>query len=514
MNTRTHRLAALMLALATLVGCGGGSSAATPVPTPVAVQRADIVADAVVLPDRSVDVVFDVSGTVAEILVNEGDIVKAGDPLARLDTTDLELQVAQSEASLAQSQASYDKIEAGATPEEIAAQAAVVKNAEANLQQTRTGNSTAADLAGAQAQLRQAEAVLAALRNPSAGDLSAAVERVRQAEINVQSTRDSLSQAKTSSELALQQSADALTQAQASYATAKENWAYVEDTGQDPTNPNITDSNGKRTKNKLNDVQKRQYYETFVQAEAGLRSAEKRVADAQVVFEQAQKQEVAGILTAESQLTAARTQLEALQNPDKNSIAQQQAAVDQARANVQKVQQGGTQASIAAAEAALTQQQANLEGLTVPARSVDLAEARGRITAAEVALKQAQRDLEQATLRAPFDGSIAERNLEVGQRVTAGSSGATIPFVLADTSRWQIKTDNLSEIDVVRFKEGSPAELTFEALPGVTLLGTVTAIKPRGADRFGDMTYVVTVTPDSWDERLRWNMSASVTIRP
>jgi HlyD family secretion protein len=45
-------------------------------------------------------------------------------------------------------------------------------------------------------------------------------------------------------------------------------------------------------------------------------------------------------------------------------------------------------------------------------------------------------------------------------------------------------------------------------------MGVVSAILPRGVDRFGDMTYTVTVTPDSWDERLRWNMSASVAIEP
>ena len=521
MNIRFLQLMALIVTLSTLAACSAGGTSgttATTTATPLPAERAPVTADAVVLPERSVDVTFDTSGTVAKLFVKEGDTIKMGDPLAMLDTHDLDLQVAQSKASLAQAQASYDKIAAGATTEEIAAQQANVRNAEANLQKTRTSNYTAADVANARAQLRQAEAALAALRDPSAGDVSAAEERVRQADIGLQSTRDSTSQKKTSSQLAVQQAADALTQAQASYATAKQNWDYVDNTGRDPTNPSTTGSDGKKKANKLNDVQKRQYYETFVQAEAALRSAEKSVTDAQVGFEQAQKNEVSAIQTAESQLADARAQLAALKNPDKHAIAQQQAAVDQARANLQKVQQGGTPAEVAASNALVAQQQANLEQLTVPPRTVDLAEAQGGIEAARVALQQAEQNLAKAALHAPFAGTIAERSLEVGQRVSAGTSGGSTsteesPFVLADFSTWKIETDNLSELDVVRYTVGSPVQIGFDALPDLMLEGTVAAIKPRGVERNGDMTYVVTVTPKSWDERLRWNMSATVTLK-
>ncbi|RLC74073.1 MAG: hypothetical protein DRI61_17260, partial [Chloroflexi bacterium] len=47
-----------------------------------------------------VDLAFQVSGQVAEILVEEGQVVKAGQPLVRLDVKSLELQVAQAEANL------------------------------------------------------------------------------------------------------------------------------------------------------------------------------------------------------------------------------------------------------------------------------------------------------------------------------------------------------------------------------------------------------------------------------
>ena len=510
----------LAIALSVLSACALPTPPGAAAPTAAAINEAtpaptnQIIADAVVVPQRYVDLSFEVTGRVAEVLVKEGDTVAAGAPLARLDTRDLELQIAQSKASIAQAQAAYDKIAAGATPEQIAAAQALVNNAEANLQRTRQGNTTAADIAAAQAQLRQAQAALAIIRNPSAGDVSAAKARVDQATVALQATRDSSSQAKTSAELAFQQAVDGLTQAQAAYAKAKGDNEYAQSTGNNPAQPEVTDAKGNKTDNKLSDSQRAQYATALVQAEAQLRSAEGSVTSTQVAFDQTRKSEVSAIATAESQLAAAQAQFAAVQNPDKNRIAQLQASVDQARANVQKMQQGGSQADLAAAQAVVSQQQANLAGLTTPPRSVDLAEAKSRIDAAQVALQQAERNLEKATLHAPFAGTIAERNLEVGQPGGNATSASTAPFVLADNGTWLIETSNLGERDVVRVKRGSSAELSFDALPGVKLAGNVTAIRPRGVDSFGNKTYTVTITPNTPDERLRWNMTSSVAIAP
>jgi putative ABC transport system permease protein len=82
----------------------------------------------------------------------------------------------------------------------------------------------------------------------------------------------------------------------AAYATAKANWDYVQESGADPTNPKTTDpTSGEQKKNKLNDVQRRQYYETFVQAEAAMHSAGQDLTAAQVAYDQARQQEAAEV---------------------------------------------------------------------------------------------------------------------------------------------------------------------------------------------------------------------------
>ena len=56
--------------------------------------------------------------------------------------------------------------------------------------------------------------------------------------------------------------------------------------------------------------------------------------------------------------------------------------------------------------------------------------------------------------------------------------------------------------------------ITVDALPGVEIPGKVTRIRAYGENRQGDIVYMVVVKPDRQDERLRWNMTASVSIKP
>ena len=61
---------------------------------------------------------------------------------------------------------------------------------------------------------------------------------------------------------------------------------------------------------------------------------------------------------------------------------------------------------------------------------------------------------------------------------------------------------------------GDTVQVEIDALPDVELQGTVTNIKPFGVNVLGDITYKVTVRLGTSDPRLRWNMTAAVTITP
>ena len=116
--------------------------------------------------------------------------------------------------------------------------------------------------------------------------------------------------------------------------------------------------------------------------------------------------------------------------------------------------------------------------------------------------------MSETELKAPFAGTVAEIVPLAGEQVGAGA----VVMRLADLSAWQIETDDLTELDVVKVKVGAPASLTFDALPGVELTGKVVQIKPIGAEKQGDMTYTVVIQPDKHEDRLHWNMTATATI--
>jgi HlyD family secretion protein len=82
---------------------------------------------------RQVDLAFAVDGTVAEVKVEEGDAVKAGELLARLDDAPYRHAVSQAEAAAEQARAQLAKLEAGSRAKEIDAARARLAEARARL---------------------------------------------------------------------------------------------------------------------------------------------------------------------------------------------------------------------------------------------------------------------------------------------------------------------------------------------------------------------------------------------
>ena len=92
------------------------------------------------------DLRFAADGTVTAILVKPGQLVQAGQALARLDATDLQLKVEQAQADLKQAQADYQQLMDKASPQEISAAQARVAQAKGQYHQA-AGSVTKAEQA-------------------------------------------------------------------------------------------------------------------------------------------------------------------------------------------------------------------------------------------------------------------------------------------------------------------------------------------------------------------------------
>ncbi len=189
----------------------------TPTPPPItntrSASRATIVsAEAVVVPVREARLSFEVSGRVAEVLVDEGDRVEAGQVVARLEQTDWQQRVAEAEAALEVARSRLAQVQAGARAEEIEAARQDVAAAEAQLGVAQAG------VAVAQATLANVEA------GPKPEDITAAkvaMEKAAQAVRLAQGEYDKVSymsgQGSLAPSVALEQATQDYEMAKATY---------------------------------------------------------------------------------------------------------------------------------------------------------------------------------------------------------------------------------------------------------------------------------------------------------
>lgn len=114
----------------------------TPTPLPVTTSASDIPGARVTgnfLSASQAPIAFQMPGRIKELKVKESDTVKAGDPLAVLDTAILEFQIAQAEAALSLAQARLKQTQSPASAETQAAALAAVKAAEAQFARVSQG---------------------------------------------------------------------------------------------------------------------------------------------------------------------------------------------------------------------------------------------------------------------------------------------------------------------------------------------------------------------------------------
>jgi HlyD family secretion protein len=101
--------------------------------------EATVSATGSIAPEAEVTLTFESGGKVTEILVEKGQMVKAGDPLAELETTSLELQVAQAQATLALNEAKLQQTMKKADAGDIATAEAELASAQANYEKVKAG---------------------------------------------------------------------------------------------------------------------------------------------------------------------------------------------------------------------------------------------------------------------------------------------------------------------------------------------------------------------------------------
>ncbi len=254
-----------------------------------------------------------------------------------------------------------------------------------------------------------------------------------------------------------------------------------------------------------------------------------------------------GVVSAVSAATtpAACSQIpsdEAAVTSAKSAVVTAQGAVDAAKAKKDVDEQSG-QLAVANAQQGVVSAQ-NALNSAASDRPSNIAAQAAQVSAAQAAVDTAQRDVDNTTLRAPVGGVVSALNGAVGEFVapsagtsalapgsdaslpgTNGASGAAAAAAAASPTRpggtQFLVLDNVDEFQaVVAYTETDAAtiapsqkvNLTFDAVPDLTVSGSVLSVAPTATVISGVITYYVTVAVPKSDPRLKSGMSAHAEV--
>lgn len=187
-------------------------------------------------------------------------------------------------------------------------------------------------------------------------------------------------------------------------------------------------------------------------------------------------------------------------------------------------------AAVASAKAALSQKQRELNRATslltqhfISQNEVDLVSslyqgalaqvevANAQVKQAEAQLRAADQDLKYTVIRAPVDGIVIARNVEVGQTVTASFQTPNLFLIGQDLAQMQIDT-NVSEADIGGIAVGNEAAFTVDAYPAEVFHGSVKQVRLAPVNIQNVITYNVVIQVNNGDFRLKPGMTAHVTV--
>lgn len=137
--------------------------------------------------------------------------------------------------------------------------------------------------------------------------------------------------------------------------------------------------------------------------------------------------------------------------------------------------------------------------------------AEGSVAQTRGALMQSKTNLRYSIIRSPVDGVVISRAIDVGQTVAASFSTPTLFTIAQDLTKMQIEV-SVDEADISRVQMHQKATFTVDSYPEQTFRGKVIQIRSAPVITQNVVTYVVVVTVDNSDLKLKPGMTANVSI--
>jgi HlyD family secretion protein len=259
-------------------------------------------------------------------------------------------------------------------------------------------------------------------------------------------------------------------------------------------------------------------YEAKVsQARADLESSRAAVINQQAQVERARadvENAKAALLEAQAQTAKARVAvLDAKRDHDRKSELHRRELIAKSEMDTSEA---AYQSALAQADSARAKEQAlaaAIRSSEAQSKVVDamLDSARAQVKQKEAALRQAQVDLDHTTIRAPVNGVVVSRAVDVGQTVAASLQAPVLFTIAQDLTKMQVET-SVDEADIGRIKVEDRATFTVDAFPGESFEGNVTQIRKAPLIVQNVVTYTVIIGVNNQGGRLLPGMTANVKL--
>ena len=128
------------------------------------------------------------------------------------------------------------------------------------------------------------------------------------------------------------------------------------------------------------------------------------------------------------------------------------------------------------------------------------------LRSAEISMQNLQDTMNNYTVTAPISGTIIEKDAKVGDAVKTGDTLC----IVYDLSYLEMSI-NVDELQISSISVGQQVQITADAVPDKTYVGTVTRVSMKGKSDGGTTTYPVTIRIDDTDG-LRPGMNANAEI--
>lgn len=133
------------------------------------------------------------------------------------------------------------------------------------------------------------------------------------------------------------------------------------------------------------------------------------------------------------------------------------------------------------------------------------------LRSAELRMSSAERNISHYTIDAPISGTIVDKKVKAGDKLSANDTAMQNLCTIYDMSYLEMKL-NVDELKIRSLEVGQEVDITADAVPGETYKGVISSILVAGTTANGSTSYPVTVRIDDMGELLPgMNATAKIT---